>query len=167
MAMQESGSSLPPTGMGEEQRCQCGTGTCRSFRLVGLPGSPSDRKQLPIGTACLDYFPLALAEVAKVSLAGQKQHGTTGWDRSKSTDHADSLIRHFLERGSLDSGDGLRHSAKLAWRALALLQVECEASSGQTSHPPAQISTARKSSWLRRCTARVLSKLPWRGDTLP
>ena len=36
------------------------------------------------------------------------------------------MLRHFLQRGSLD-GDGLRHSAKMAWRALALLQKEIEA----------------------------------------
>ena len=35
------------------------------------------------------------------------------------------MIRHFLDRGKLDS-DGLRHSAKVAWRALALLQKEIE-----------------------------------------
>lgn len=34
-------------------------------------------------------------------------------------------MRHFVERGKLDS-DGLRHSAKMAWRALALLQKELE-----------------------------------------
>jgi hypothetical protein len=41
-------------------------------------------------------------------------------------DHADTMMRHFLERGTVDT-DGVRHSAKMAWRALALLQVEMEA----------------------------------------
>jgi hypothetical protein len=31
-----------------------------------------------------------------------------------------------MERGGLDK-DGVRHSAKMAWRALALLQLELEA----------------------------------------
>jgi hypothetical protein len=31
-----------------------------------------------------------------------------------------------MERGKIDT-DGQRHSAKLAWRALALLQLELEA----------------------------------------
>jgi hypothetical protein len=48
------------------------------------------------------------------------------WDRSKSADESDALIRHFMERGTRDS-DGIRHSAKAAWRALALLQKEIEA----------------------------------------
>lgn len=34
-------------------------------------------------------------------------------------------MRHFVERGTLDT-DGIRHSAKLAWRAMALLQKEIE-----------------------------------------
>lgn len=94
-----------------------------------LPSDYQERKNLPIGTGVLDYFPDALAEVAKASMAGNKQHvpGTPlHWDRSKSSDEADAMIRHFLERGTMDS-DGVRHSGKMAWRALALLQKEIEA----------------------------------------
>jgi hypothetical protein len=84
---------------------------------------------MPIGTGVLDYFPLALAAVAKCSYTGNLQHNGDGplrWDRAKSMDEADALIRHFLERGTVDT-DGVRHSAKMAWRALALLQKEIEA----------------------------------------
>lgn len=84
------------------------------------------RKERPIATGVLDYFPDALAEVARVSKAGNDQHGTTGWDRSVSTDEANTLIRHFVDRGKIDK-DGQRHSAKVAWRALAMLQKEIEA----------------------------------------
>jgi hypothetical protein len=59
---------------------------------------------------------------------GNKQHNTgenVTWDRSKSGDEADALIRHFIKRGTLDT-DGVRHSAKVAWRGLALLQKEIE-----------------------------------------
>jgi len=77
----------------------------------------------------LDYFPKAIAEIARVSLAGNRQHFPPGtplhWDRSKSTDDADALGRHLLERGKIDS-DGIRHSAKAAWRALAILERELE-----------------------------------------
>lgn len=91
-----------------------------------LPTDAHARKDIPLATGLIDYFPLALAAVAAVSRQGQKQHGTTGWDRAKSTDEADTLMRHFLERGTIDT-DGHRHSAKVAWRALALLQKELEA----------------------------------------
>ncbi len=128
--MSRSGSSLPNAGLAEQSGCSCGTGACRSTRLESsgsaLPTDPAARKSLPVGTGVLDYFPLALVELARVSYMGQQQHNTKGWDRSKSTDHADALVRHFLERGSVDS-DGCGHTAKMAWRALAMLQEECEA----------------------------------------
>lgn len=47
-------------------------------------------------------------------------------------DHADCIVRHLLQRGTLDT-DGLPHSAKLAWRAMALLQEECEAAGAPMS----------------------------------
>jgi len=86
------------------------------------------RKQLPIYSGVLKYFPDALAEVSKVSRAGNEQHHPDKplhWDRSKSTDELDALTRHLLEAGKLDT-DGIRHSAKIAWRALAHLQKEIE-----------------------------------------
>lgn len=86
------------------------------------------RKDYPITTGVLDYFPDAVAEIAKVSKAGNDQHNPgepLHWAREKSTDHADCVARHLLERGTRDV-DGMRHTAKLAWRALALLQVELE-----------------------------------------
>jgi len=93
-----------------------------------LPGDTQDRKAYPIATGFMDYFPLAIAAVANVSYVGNQQHNPgqlLHWDRSKSTDEADALMRHFLVRGTRDT-DGLRHSAKAAWRALALLQKEIE-----------------------------------------
>ena len=93
-----------------------------------LPWSAAERKRIPVTTGFLDYFPAAIAEVAKLSLAGNDQHnpGTPlHWDKSKSTDEADALLRHLMERGTFDT-DGQRHSAKVAWRAMALLQRELE-----------------------------------------
>jgi hypothetical protein len=93
-----------------------------------LPEGKEERKKIPVGTGVLDYFPAALAAVAAVSYAGNEQHNPgekLHWARGKSGDQADTLIRHFLERGTLDT-DGHRHSAKLAWRALAILQLELE-----------------------------------------
>ena len=94
-----------------------------------LPSDAKERKNIPIASGVLDYFPAALIEVAKVSKAGNDQHNPgepLHWARGKSTDQDDTIIRHFLERGKFDT-DGLRHSAKLVWRALALLQLEMEA----------------------------------------
>jgi hypothetical protein len=93
-----------------------------------LPTNAEDRKTVPLATGLLDYFPDALVEVARVSYWGSKQHHPNEkvhWDREKSVDHADCLMRHFIERGTNDS-DGMRHTAKIAWRALAMLQLELE-----------------------------------------
>ena len=91
--------------------------------------APDERKQYPVATGVLSYFPKALMAVAHVSYVGNEQHNPgepLHWDRSKSTDEAEALIRHFLARGTVDT-DGLRHSAKVAWRSLALLEKELEA----------------------------------------
>jgi hypothetical protein len=97
--------------------------------IVGsLPTDAQTRKDTPIARGVLDYFPLAIAEVARVSKKGNDQHNPgqpMHWAKGKSTDHADCVVRHLIERGSLDT-DGMRHSAKVAWRALALLQTELE-----------------------------------------
>lgn len=97
---------------------------------VLLPTDAKMRKDLPVAAGVLDYFPAALVEVAKVSLIGNVQHNGPNapirWARGKSMDQTDALLRHLIERGQVDT-DGIRHSAKVAWRALALLQLELEA----------------------------------------
>ena len=92
------------------------------------PTDSASRKALPICTGVLDYFPKALLAVAHCSRVGNEQHNAgqpLHWAKEKSTDHADALVRHLIQRGTIDS-DGVRHAAKVAWRALALLEVELE-----------------------------------------
>jgi hypothetical protein len=98
-------------------------------RATSLPSDPKTRKTYPVASGLLDYFPDALAAVSHVSYQGNEQHNAgqpLHWARGKSSDEADTMMRHFLERGTLDS-DGIRHSAKMVWRALAFLQKEIEA----------------------------------------
>lgn len=98
-------------------------------RATTIPTDPTARKQYPVASGVLDYFPDALVAIAHVSWRGNEQHNPgqpLHWARGKSTDEADTMLRHFLERGTYDT-DGMRHSAKMAWRALALLQKEIEA----------------------------------------
>lgn len=95
---------------------------------MGLPKDAKERKRLPLARGLLDYFPDALCEVVKASIAGNDQHlngQPLHWDKSKSSDEADALLRHLIDRGKVDS-DGVKHSAKVAWRALAMLQREIE-----------------------------------------
>jgi hypothetical protein len=94
-----------------------------------LPGDAEERKKTPMATGLLDYFPDALAEVARCSLIANEQHNPgehLHWAKHKSTDEADALMRHLVDRGKIDK-DGVRHSTKVAWRGLALLQRELEA----------------------------------------
>jgi hypothetical protein len=105
-----------------------------------LPPLVSDerlRKQVPLCSGCFDYFPDALWEVAYLSWVGNEKHnpGEELHDaRSKSADDVDCLLRHLKDRGKWDeivTKDGrvlkVRHSAAVAWRALRILQKECEA----------------------------------------
>src|SRR5688572_23646570 len=91
--------------------------------------SDKQRKETPIVTGCLDYFPLALAAVARVSFKSNQKHNPgqpLHWSRNKSNDHADAAGRHLLERGLIDPDSGESATAHLAWRVLAMLQLEEE-----------------------------------------
>lgn len=93
-----------------------------------LPTDSQERKDLPLVSGCLDYFPAALAEVARLSKYGNDKHNPgeeLHHARGKSTDHADCIVRHLMERGTMDPS-GFSHSVMVAWRALALLQQELE-----------------------------------------
>lgn len=86
----------------------------------------TERKQRPLYSGVLRYFPNALAAVAHCSWVGNEQHHpgeALWWDKSKSTDEHDALLRHLAEAGTMDT-DGVPHSAKVAWRALAALERE-------------------------------------------
>ncbi len=107
---------------------------------MSVPTEAATRKALPLARGVLDYFSDALLAVAEVSRVGNEQHNPgqpIHWNKEKSTDEADALLRHLIDRGKLDT-DGLRHSAKVAWRALALLQREIEAE----RHPTEKNSSA-------------------------
>lgn len=93
-----------------------------------LDTDSATRKEYPMARGLLDYFPDALAEVARHSLIANQKHNPgeeLHHARGKSMDHADCIMRHLVNRGGLDGG--ARESTALAWRALALLQEELEA----------------------------------------
>lgn len=99
---------------------------------VRVPTDDAERKAIPLD-AVLDYFPDALLAIARVIEAGRQQHTPESeqayWARNKSKNHASSLLKHFLDRGEIDV-DKLPHSAKMSWRALAILQLEEEQRKG-------------------------------------
>jgi hypothetical protein len=85
-----------------------------------LPTNAEERKAIPVYTGFVKYFPDAMAAVAKVSLKGGIQHGQTPetlhWDRSKSGDELDAMMRHIIDEDW----------AQVAWRAMAHLQKKIE-----------------------------------------
>ena len=93
-----------------------------------LPTDAKARKGIPIYTGFIAYFPRAIAAVAKLSLVGGIQHGQTAetlhWDRSKSGDELDAMMRHILD------GDW----EQVAWRAMANLEKKLEKVDGGVSN---------------------------------
>jgi hypothetical protein len=88
-----------------------------------LPIDAAERKAIPVYTGFISYFPGAIAAVARVSLEGGIQHGQTAttlhWDRSKSSDELDAMMRHILDEDW----------AQVAWRAMANLEKQLEGES--------------------------------------
>lgn len=85
-----------------------------------LPDDAQERKEIPIYTGFVKYFPRAIAEVAKISLKGGIQHGQTPetlhWNRAKSGDELDAMMRHIVDEDW----------AQVAWRAMANLEKYLE-----------------------------------------
>lgn len=103
-----------------------------------LTTDDQERKNTPIYSGVLAYFPAAIAYVAKISKMGNDKHNPgqpLHWARGKSMDQTDTIARHLIEVGTIDPKSGLRHSGFLAWRALANLQLELEREEGEPLSP--------------------------------
>lgn len=88
------------------------------------------RKETPLFSGCLRYFPRALAAVARLSKKGNDKHNPgepLHWSRDKSNDHGDCLVRHQVEYDCIDPETGEYHATAVAWRALAQLELLEEA----------------------------------------
>lgn len=90
-----------------------------------------NRKEYPVYSGFIKYFPDAILEVAHLSFVGNEQHHPgepLHWDKNKSTDNADAMMRHLIDdaRGVPVDEDGIEHLVKTAWRAMAVLQRELD-----------------------------------------
>lgn len=85
-----------------------------------LPTDAQTRKTIPAYTGFVKYFPRAITEVSRISMIGGIQHGQTPetlhWDRAKSGDELDAMMRHILDEDW----------AQVAWRAMANLEKYLE-----------------------------------------
>jgi len=85
-----------------------------------LPTDSDERKTYPLYSGLFAYFPAALAAIAHHSYVNNEKHNPGEplyWNRAKSADEADALLRHLMEGDYVGT----------AWRALALLQKHLEA----------------------------------------
>jgi hypothetical protein len=97
-----------------------------------LPSDAAARKAVPIYSGFIRYFPRAIAAVAHLSHVGNQQHNPgqpLHWDRSKSGDELDALMRHLMEADGVDA-DGVAHVVKCAWRAMAAAEKYLEKQEG-------------------------------------
>jgi|TARA_R110000823_G_scaffold72450_1_gene166560 hypothetical protein len=88
---------------------------------TSIKGSAEERKQIPVYSGFIKYFPDAIVEVTKRSLEGNLQHHPDKplfWDKTKSADELDAMMRHLIEQDWV----------AVAWRAMANLQRECDKS---------------------------------------
>ena len=95
-----------------------------------LPRNAKARKEIPIYSGFISYFPDAIAAVASHSFQSNEQHNPgepLHWARDKSTDQMDALSRHLTE---LPQAENLIEDIQLlkaiVWRAMAQLQLKCE-----------------------------------------
>ena len=66
-----------------------------------MTSTAKQRKETPVFSGVLNYFPDAIREVAKVSFIGNEQHNPGQklfWDRSKSQDELDALTTSSFRR---------------------------------------------------------------------
>jgi len=110
---------------------------CTKTRDMTLPIDSQERKNYPLLSGCLNYFPAALAGVANISKKGNDKHNP-GQElhhaRGKSMDHPDCIVRHLMDVQDLLAQDNrsaltpkgigqlLEEVSSLAWRALAYSQ---------------------------------------------
>jgi hypothetical protein len=126
--------------------------------MLTLPTDSKVRKEYPILSGVVRYFPAALAEVSRVSKRGNDKHNKgepLHHARGKSMDHGDCIMRHtvdledllaYADRNTMEGHAAEEHvdliieeAAQRAWRALAALQELCEHYHGAPLAPGARL----------------------------
>lgn len=109
-----------------------------------LPTDSKARKEYPMYSGLLQYFPAALAGVARHSKLGNDKHNPgepLHHARGKSMDHEDCIVRHLVDLGALVAAGNehsiLEEADAICWRALALSQQLYETYNGAPMAPAA------------------------------
>ncbi len=150
--------------------------------IFTLTTDSTQRKDIPIRSGALDYFPAAIAGVAAHSVTGNKKHNPgeeLHHARGKSMDHADCVERHLTDIGDIKAairrGDVqvedvramlLAEANALSWRSLALSQEIHEEFGGAPLAPAARLPEGKPTT-LQEITAAGEDKpLESRGSFL-
>lgn len=109
--------------------------TTTATQVLTLPTDSKTRKDYPLLSGCVKYFPAALAGAANISKLGNDKHNPgekLHHARGKSMDHGDCIIRHLIDTEDLLAALGrgsdikkeqiLLEANQLVWRALAYSQ---------------------------------------------
>lgn len=102
-----------------------------------LPIDSNERKNYPLFSGCLKYFPAALSGVSNISKIGNDKHNPgepLHHARGKSMDHGDCILRHLVDiedllkayqndNNSVSIQDILTEVNQMTWRALAYSQM--------------------------------------------
>lgn len=96
---------------------------------TGLAGDSAARKAAPVYEGFMCYFPNAIAEVSRLSMAGNEKHNKgqpLHWSFNVSNDHGNCIGRHQLQAEEVDPDSGeneFLHAVMVAWRAMAQLET--------------------------------------------
>lgn len=94
-----------------------------------LPLDSEKRKQFPLFSGLLAYFPAALAQVSNHSFEGNEKHNPgkpLQHARGKSGDHLDCVLRHIVDSREVTGSKRVEELRAAGWRILAELQEELE-----------------------------------------
>ena len=86
-----------------------------------MPSDDKERKNIPIYSGFVQYFPNAITAIAKRSKRCNEQHNPgepLHWAIDKSTEELDSLCRHMVNGVDQNIDDAVA----VAWRAMANLE---------------------------------------------
>lgn len=101
-----------------------------TYKKIALNNLTSEeRKQCPVYSGFIKYFPNAVISVANHSFIANQKHNPgekLHWAKEKSTDEKDAELRHLIDvaKGNEIDENGLYALTAKAWRAMADLERE-------------------------------------------
>lgn len=108
-------------------------GTVQIIHIAEAPPlrdyTSAERNEIPIWDVLANYFPDAIASVARHSKKANDKHNPgepLHWSRHKSSDHLNKAARHLMTPDAVDPDTNEIELAGAAWRCLAALQLREE-----------------------------------------